>query len=49
MTQAHAADPLEAIDAEQAMEKLRQRGIRISAARRLVIEAIFEAADPGLG
>jgi Fur family ferric uptake transcriptional regulator len=46
MTQAHAADPLEAIDAEQAMEKLRQRGVRISAARRLVIEAVFEAQTP---
>jgi Fur family ferric uptake transcriptional regulator len=46
MTQAHAADPLEATDAEHAMARLRERGIRISAARRLVIEAIYEAGAP---
>ena len=46
MTQAHAATPLEAGDAEQAMAVLRTRGMRISAARRLVIEALYEAETP---
>ena len=48
MTHAPAAEPLEAPDAEQAMAALRKRGMRISAARRLVIEAVYEE-DPGLG
>ena len=46
MTRTHAADPLEADDPEQAMQMLRERGIRISAARRLVIETLYEADGP---
>ena len=46
MTRAHASTPLEAGDAEQAMAVLRTRGMRISAARRLVIEALYEAETP---
>ena len=46
MTHAPAAEPLEAPDAEQAMAALRKRGMRISAARRLVIEAVYEAKTP---
>src|SRR5262245_65572799 len=46
MTRAHAATPLEAGDAEQAMAVLRTRGMRISAARRLGIEAVYVAETP---
>ena len=46
MTHAPAADPLEARDAETAMSALRERGMRISAARRLVIEAVYATRTP---
>ncbi len=46
MTVAHTATPLAATDAEQAMAMLREHGLRISAARRLVIEALFASKAP---
>ena len=46
MTNAPAAEPLEARDAEAAMSALRARGMRISAARRLVIEAVYATRAP---
>jgi Fur family ferric uptake transcriptional regulator len=46
MTVAHRASPVPATDAEEAMAVLRERGLRISAARRLVIEALFAADGP---
>lgn len=46
MTVAHRATPLAAADADQAMAMLREQGLRISAARRLVIEALFATEAP---
>jgi Fur family transcriptional regulator, ferric uptake regulator len=46
MTVAHTAAPLDVTDSEQAMMLLREQGMRVSAARRLVIEALFTAPGP---
>jgi Fur family transcriptional regulator, ferric uptake regulator len=46
MTVAHRATPLAAADSDQAMAMLREQGLRISAARRLVIEALFASRAP---
>jgi Fur family ferric uptake transcriptional regulator len=46
MTRARAVTPLDATDSEGAMAMLRERGYRISAARRLVIEALYETRTP---
>lgn len=46
MTVAHHARPVVAEDAERAVELLRERGLRVTAARRLVIEALFAADEP---
>jgi Fur family transcriptional regulator, ferric uptake regulator len=46
VTVAHRASPLAATNAEEAMAMLRERGLRISAARRLVIEALFAVDGP---
>lgn len=46
MTVAHHARPVVAQDTERAVELLRERGLRVTAARRLVIEALFAADEP---
>lgn len=46
MTVAHHARPLVAADAETAVGILRARGLRVTSARRLVIEALFAADAP---
>ncbi len=46
MTVAHTGARLDAADSDQAMALLRQHGMRVSAARRLVIEALFAAKEP---
>jgi Fur family ferric uptake transcriptional regulator len=46
MTVAHTGAPLDAADSDQAMSMLREQGMRVSAARRLVIEALFTADAP---
>ncbi len=46
MTVAHTGALLDAADADQAMAMLREHGMRVSAARRLVIEALFTAKEP---
>ncbi|MBA3329525.1 MAG: hypothetical protein H0T39_01410, partial [Actinobacteria bacterium] len=38
--------PLDAESVEQAVELLRERGLRASSARRLVLEALFAAEGP---
>jgi Fur family transcriptional regulator, ferric uptake regulator len=46
MTVPHASTPLAAPDMDTALEALRSRGLRVSAARRLVLEALFAAGRP---
>ena len=46
MTVTHAGPLLSAANVEEAMEAVRARGLRVSAARRLVIEALFASGDP---
>jgi Fur family transcriptional regulator, ferric uptake regulator len=46
MTVAHDVPVLQVDDPEQAIEALRGSGLRISTARRLVIEALFGADGP---
>lgn len=46
MTVAHHAAPVVAADADSAAATLRERGLRVTAARRLVIEALFAAEQP---
>jgi Fur family ferric uptake transcriptional regulator len=46
VTVPHASPPLEAPDMDTAVEALRSRGLRVSAARRLVLEALFAAGRP---
>lgn len=46
MTVAHTGAHLDAADSSQAMAMLREHGMRVSAARRLVIEALFAAKEP---
>ena len=46
MTVAHRSEPVAAASADEAMTALRERGLRISAARRLVIEGLFAAEGP---
>jgi Fur family ferric uptake transcriptional regulator len=38
--------PLDAPDVESAVDALRERGLRVSSARRLVLEALFAAGGP---
>jgi Fur family ferric uptake transcriptional regulator len=42
----HSAAPLEVHDIDAAIEALRSRGMRVSSARRLVLEALFAADGP---
>jgi Fur family ferric uptake transcriptional regulator len=46
MTVSHTAVTLDATDSDQAMTLIREQGLRVSAARRLVIEALFSASGP---
>ena len=46
MTVPHRTSPIAATSVETAVHVLRARGLRVSAARRLVIEALFAAERP---
>lgn len=46
MTAPHTGPSLEAPDVESAIEALRAKGMRISSARRLVLEALYAADAP---
>jgi Fur family transcriptional regulator, ferric uptake regulator len=46
VTVPHRTPPLEAQSVENAVDLLRSRGLRVSSARRLVIEALFAAEKP---
>ncbi len=46
MTQAPGAPPVSLKDLPEAFSALRERGLRLSAARRLVLAALFAAAAP---
>jgi Fur family transcriptional regulator, ferric uptake regulator len=46
MTVANSGPPVVAESLEDALELLRGRGLRVSAARRLVLEALFRAKGP---
>jgi Fur family transcriptional regulator, ferric uptake regulator len=46
VTAPHSAPPLEATDLDAAAEALRARGLRVSSARRLVLETLFAAPGP---
>lgn len=46
MTVHHAAAPIDAPDVDAAMSALRESGLRISAARRLTLEALYTADGP---
>jgi Fur family ferric uptake transcriptional regulator len=46
VTVPHASPPLAAPDMDAAVKALRSKGLRVSAARRLVLEALFTAARP---
>jgi Fur family transcriptional regulator, ferric uptake regulator len=46
VTAPRSAPPLEATDLDAAAEALRARGLRVSSARRLVLETLFAAPGP---
>jgi Fur family ferric uptake transcriptional regulator len=46
MTAAHTGPSLEAPDVDTAVDVMRSRGMRISAARRLVLEALYATGAP---
>lgn len=46
MTIAHSGPTVEVLDIDSAADWMRDRGHRVSAARRLVLEALFAAAGP---
>ncbi|MDP9228603.1 MAG: transcriptional repressor [Actinomycetota bacterium] len=46
MTVAPGTTPIEAPDLESATDSLRAQGMRISTARRLLLEALYEATEP---
>jgi Fur family ferric uptake transcriptional regulator len=46
MTTPHRAEPVDAPDLESALAAVRDSGLRVSAARRLVLEALFAADQP---
>ena len=46
MTASHAGAALPAHDVDAAIAAMRSRGLRVSAARRLVLEALFAAEGP---
>jgi Fur family transcriptional regulator, ferric uptake regulator len=46
MTLSSHSDPLQVDDLDDAVDALRARGLRVSAARRLMLEALFAAGGP---
>ena len=46
MTLPHTGPPIAAADVDAAVDALRAHGLRVSAARRLVLEALYAAAAP---
>lgn len=46
MTNPHNIAPVEAPDLETALAAIRDSGMRVSAARRMVMEALFEVDEP---
>ncbi len=46
MTSSHAAPTIEARDLDEAVAAVRERGLRVSSARRLLLEALFAADGP---
>ena len=46
MTTPHNIAPVEAPDLESALTAVRDSGLRVSAARRMVLEALFAAEEP---
>lgn len=46
VTVPHTGPPVDAADLDAALAALRQRGTRVSASRRLVLEALFVAGGP---
>ena len=46
MTTPHTGTPVAAPDLDAAVAVLRQRGLRVSAARRLVLESLYAAGEP---
>ena len=47
MSRSHsAAPPVPAADLDEALAVLRGSGLRVSAARRIVLEALFRAGEP---
>lgn len=46
MTRAHLGRSVEVADLDDAVEVLRELGLRVSAARRLLLEALFAAEGP---
>ena len=46
MTLPHTGPPIAAADVDAAVDALRARGLRVSSARRLVLEALYAAAAP---
>jgi Fur family transcriptional regulator, ferric uptake regulator len=46
MSHSHAVAPVEVSDVDSAVAALRSAGLRVSAARRLVLEAFFSTDDP---
>jgi Fur family ferric uptake transcriptional regulator len=46
VTRSYSAPTIEAPDLDAAVRAMREHGLRVSAARRLVLEAIFAAGEP---
>ena len=46
MTETHPAPPVEAADLGAAAEALRSAGLRVTAARRLLLGALWDASEP---
>jgi Fur family ferric uptake transcriptional regulator len=46
MTVAHPSPPVDAPDLEAAMAAVREGGLRLTAARRLLLETLWEAGEP---
>ncbi|MBA2504426.1 MAG: transcriptional repressor [Thermoleophilaceae bacterium] len=46
IARSHSVVPLDAPDLDAALSALREHGLRVSAARRLVLDALYRAEDP---
>jgi Fur family ferric uptake transcriptional regulator len=46
VTLPHTGPPIAALDVDAAVDALREHGLRVSAARRLVLEALYAAGAP---